>query len=87
MDKVQRPHAIVFVEHNQGLLWPCDDPFLGSPWHVQFHLTVNPITALVVPPISIHAQLVETFPETPTGMLLYDLIQGLNQSGITLNSP
>ena len=45
------------------------------------------MTALVVPPISIHAKLVETLPETPAGMLLDDLIQGFNQRGITLNSP
>jgi hypothetical protein len=44
------------------------------------------MTALVVPPISIHAKLVETLPEPPTGMLLYDLIQGFNQSGISLNA-
>lgn len=85
MDEVHFPHTIVFVVPNLGLPWLRNNSFFGLPWHAQFRLSVNPTTALVDPAISIYAKIVEKPPETQVGMLLYDLVQGVNQSGIPFN--
>jgi len=53
------------------------------PERVQFHIAVNPITALVAPAISIHAKPVGTLPEIREGMPPHNPAQLFNQCGIS----
>lgn len=83
--EIGRPNLIRQRRHKQGLLKSLRQPLLGPAFLVQLQAAVNTIHPLVVPGMTLTPQGLKRFPETPPGMTIDHLMNGIDHLGIIVS--